>query len=135
MLDKIPPALLAKRIGGLLQPSEMRKFNFLKHAPEFLSSLAVAIGKDAIPGLVTTDPQTKMDSGRVVFKSTTVTLELSEDPLRKDGVRLDYLVTGTAGATTFRGNQPCDVLAKGSNLAIFIHKMSKELAASKAAIH
>jgi hypothetical protein len=135
MLDKIPFALLTKRIGGILLPDEMRKFNFLMHAPGFLNQLVSAIGKDAGPGMITTDLQNKRESGRVTFQSKSVKLELSEDPLRKDGVRLDYMVLNPSGGTHYKGDQPCEVLSKGSNLAIFIHKISKELAATKASIH
>lgn len=134
MLERIPPALLAVRIGGHLTPARMRKQNFLKFALPFLKSIIQEIGMIAGEGSFSVNPLGDYQSGKATFESPTLYLELAEDEVKQDGIRLTHRIRTPEGQLIESGWAPLAVLKKDNELAVFLYKLAKRLAEEKAQI-
>lgn len=135
MIDKIPQALLTNRIGGLSLAHETRKHNFHVEAPKFLRALVHEIGPLAAGGTVTTDQIPYRESGKVIYTSQYLSLEMGEDPLSQDGVRLHFRVLSEAGLLKVSGRMPMTRFAKHEALSEFIHEIQGQLQRNRASLH
>lgn len=124
MLDRIPPALLVSRVGGLSLAHEVRKICFLKDAPTFLRSLAAMLGEQ---GTITVQRQNPKQSGIVSFTGETLKMELFEDPGPQDGVQLVCYVMHPDGACKTRISKSLRDLAKGDAWGFHVHAIKTEL--------
>ncbi len=132
MLEKIPPALLTKRIGGHLTPARMRKENFLKFALPFLKMIVREIGQNVGEGSYSVNPLGQFQSGAIVFDSPQLRLELAEEDIKQDGVRLSHRIKTPEGQLIASGWAPLSLLEKDNELAVYLYKLTKRLAEAKA---
>lgn len=135
MIDKIPHALLNTRIGGMSQAHETRKFCFLFEGPTFLQKVVREIGPLAGNNPVTADNLPFRESGKVVYDSQFLKMEMSEDPLRRNGLKLHYRVLDASGAQVLGGSSTLGRLNKDDALTELVHQIRAQLPASKASLH
>lgn len=124
MLNRIPPALLVSRVGGLSLAHEVRKACFLKDAPTFLRELASSLGEQGTIKVIQQNP--KM-SGIVSFTGESLKMELFEDPGPQDGVQLVCNVLQPDGAVKSRIAKSLRDLAKGDAWGYHVHVIKTEL--------
>ena len=130
-MQSIPFALLASRIGGNTLAGEMRKANFAKFAPGFIQTLVNQLGPLVGPGITTLDAVAMHASGKAIFKSDVIELELSEDQLRKDGVMLKYKLRNADGLPLLNGERSIASLAKDTELPLLLHEFRLKLQPQK----
>ena len=135
MIAKIPSALLVTRIGGNSEAHTTRKFNFLAQAPRFLQSLVLEFGALASNGDFTSTSLPCKESGKVAYDSEFLKLEMYEDPLRVNGLRLHFRVINAAGTELLAGARPVIGLAKNAALFELVQEIRDQLQLAKASLH
>ena len=129
MIERIPPALLQTRIGGhLSEAHETRKVCFLSQAPEFLRQLVAELGPLAGTAMVQKDPKTVRESGVVSYDSESIILEIYEDALKRDGLKLHCHVNGNLQTSAWL---QLTTLNKDANLWELVQKLRADLEASR----
>lgn len=124
MLNRIPPALLVSRIGGMSLAHGVRKTCFVKEAPVFLREVAGILG---VQGSVSVLPQSEKQSGVVTFTGETLRMQVFEDPGPQNGVQFVCYFLQPDGTEKSKHCKFLKELSKDDAWAYHVHALKNEL--------
>jgi len=129
---KVPPMLLSKQYGGLTTAHECRKACFLGLAPRFLAEVA---GKLGLSGQIDKDTEPKRRSGTVTLTARHLRMQLSEDPVLRDGLILRYRIGAAERAPLREATVRMTELKEEGALRHLVHQMRSALDEAARAVH